>query len=159
MNLQQTPCTLIVPFGLHALFKSLLEGHFIFRKKISCYIFFGGGEFGESISMRHFVRCQVIVYIGSQTLGLFCVTCQMFKMNLLLITHPFLWWYHVAKLYWKCYIAFWPWVPSIYGFIPLVSWILTCAHIILHKIRTILVNLCKIICAQVNIHETNGIKP
>ena len=41
---------------------------------------------------------MLLVFIESQTLGLFCVTCQMFKMNLLLIIYPFLGWYHVAKL-------------------------------------------------------------
>ncbi len=66
--------------------------------------------------------------IESQSLGLFCVTCHMFKMNLLPIIHPFLGWYHVAKLYWKCYIAFGPLVPSICGFIPIVSCKCTCAH-------------------------------
>ncbi len=95
------------------------------------------------VEMMNFLMSRVdLVQIESQTLGLFCVTCQMFKMNLLLITHPFLWWYHVAKLYWKCYIAFWPLVPSIHGFKPIVSWKLTCAHIILHRFTRIVLIFC-----------------
>ncbi len=57
-----------------------------------------------------------------------------FSKWILLIIHviyPFLGCYHVAKLYWKCYIAsFWPLVQSILVFISIVSWKCTCEHVI-----------------------------
>ena len=80
--------------------------------------------------------------IEPQTLGLFCVTCQMFKLNPLLIIHPFWGWYHIAKLYWKGFIGFWPLVSSIRGFISIVSWKCVCAHIILHRFTRILLFFC-----------------